>query len=102
MKLTEENKITKFDFEEFEIEGMNGTFYINDLTYDSWCEYKPDEVYDDYVCYVGMVDYDIDYLNENDELIKVELDKAFVECNLTREIEETIDWNKFISDNYEQ
>ena len=102
MKLTEDNKIIKFNFEQFEIEGMNGTFYINDLTYDSWCEYKPDEVYDDYVCYVGMVDYDIDYLNENDELIKVELDKAFVECNLTREIEETIDWNKFISDNYEQ
>ena len=102
MKLTEDNKIIKFNFEQFEIEGMNGTFYINDLTYDSWCEYKPDEVYDDYVCYVGMVDYDIDYLNEDDELIKVELDKAFVECNLTREIEETIDWNKFISDNYEQ
>ena len=102
MKLTAENKITKFDFEEFEIEGMNGTFYINDLTYDSWCEYKPDDVYDDWVCYVGMVDYDIDYLNEDDELIKVELDKAFVEGNLTNAIEETIDWNQFISDNYEQ
>ena len=102
MKLTADNKITKFDFEEFQIEGINGTFYINDLTYDSWCEYKPDEVYDDWVCYLVMVAYDIDYLNEDDELIKVELDNGFVEGNLTLEIEQTIDWNKFISDNYEK
>lgn len=100
MRLTAKNKITKFDFEQFEIEGLNGTFYINDLTYDSWCEYQPDEVYDDWVCSVRMVDYDIDYLNEHDKLIKVKLDKAFVEGNLTNEIEQTIDWNKFIEDNY--
>lgn len=102
MKLTKHNKITKFDFEEFTIEGFDGTFYINDLTYDTWCDYEPDEVYDDYVCHVGMVDYDIQYQDQDDNMIKVELDKAFVEGNLTIAVEETIDWNKFISDNYEK
>lgn len=102
MKLTAENKITKFDFEEFQIEGINGTFYINDLTYDNWCEYKPDQVYDDYVCYVQMVDYDIYFQDQDDNVKQVELEKRFVEANLTNAIEQTIDWHTFIHDNYEK
>ena len=102
MKLTEKNKFKNFNLQEFEIEGIEGCFYINNLVYDTWCEYYPDEANGDYTCHVQMVEYDISYQDDYDNVIKVELEKEFVEGNLTIAIEETIDWHTFIHDNYEK